>query len=71
MKELNSYISEVINQLSSNKKQPNEDAIFNLLLEKLEAIAINNEQLTEWLNYLVKSSTKQATEWCEFLSYNQ
>ena len=38
MKELNSYIIEVINQLSSTKQQPNENTIFNLLLEKLEAI---------------------------------
>ena len=55
MKILDSYISEAINQLrSSNKKQPNENAIFNLLLEKLELIAINKEQLTERLNYVVE-----------------
>ena len=40
MKELDSYIFEAINQLTSSKKQPNENAIFNLLLENLEAIAI-------------------------------
>ena len=55
MKKLYSYISEALNQLrSSNKKQPNENVIFNLLLEKLEVIAINKEQLTERLNYLVE-----------------
>ena len=59
MKELNSYIIEVINQLSSTKKQPNENTIFNLLLEKLEAIAINKEQLTERLNYLVEIKVLQ------------
>ena len=45
MKELDSYIIEAINQLRSSKKQPNENTIFNLLLEKLEAIAINKERL--------------------------
>ena len=54
MKELDSYIFEAINQLRSSKKQPNENTIFNLLLEKPEAIAINKEQLTERLNYLVE-----------------
>ena len=34
----------------SSKNQPNKNTIFNLLLEKLEAIAINKEQLTEKLN---------------------
>ena len=53
MKELDSYISEAINQLMRCKKQPNENAIFNLLLEKLEAIAINKEQSIERLNYLL------------------
>ena len=52
MEELDSYISEAINQLRSSKKQPNENDIFNLLLEKIEAITINKEQLTERLNYL-------------------
>ena len=41
MKELDSYIFEAINQLRSSKKQPNENTIFNLVLEKLETIAIN------------------------------
>ena len=59
MKELDSYIFEAINQLRSSKKQPNENTIFNLLLEKLEAIAINKEQLTERLNYLVKIKVLQ------------
>ena len=59
MKELDSYISEAINQLRSSKKQPNENAIFNLLLEKLEATAINKEQLTERLNYLVETKVLQ------------
>ena len=54
MKELDSYITEAINQLRSSKKQPNENTIFNLLLEKLEAIAINKKRLTEILNYLVE-----------------
>ena len=54
MKELDSYIFEAINQLRSSKKQPNENIIFNQLLENLEAIAINKEQLTERLNYLVE-----------------
>ena len=43
MKELDSYIFEAINQLRSSKKQPNENIIFNLLLEKSEAIDINKE----------------------------
>ena len=54
MRELDSYIFEAINQLRSSKKQPNENTIFNLLLEKLEAIAINKEQFTERLDYLVE-----------------
>ena len=58
-KELDSYIFEAINQLRSSKKQPNENTIFNLLLEKLEAIAINKEQLTEKLNYLVEIKVLQ------------
>ena len=49
MKELDSYISEAINQLRSSAKQPNDIAIFNLLLEKLGAIAVNKEQLIERL----------------------
>ena len=52
MEELDSYISEAINQLRSSKKQPNENDILNLLLEKIEAITINKGQLTERLNYL-------------------
>ena len=59
MKELDSYIFEAINQLRSSKKQPNENTIFNLLLEKLEAIAINKEQLTERLNYPVEIKVLQ------------
>ena len=43
-----------INKLRSSKKQPNENAIYNLLSEKLKEIAINNKQLTERLNYLVE-----------------
>ena len=54
MKDLDSYISEATNQLMRCKKQPNENAIFNLLLEKLEAIAINKEQSIERLNYLLE-----------------
>ena len=46
MRELDSYVFEAINQ--------NENAIFNLILEKLDAIAINKEQLTERLNYQVE-----------------
>ena len=59
MKDLNGYILEAINQLRSSKKQTNENTIFNLLLEKLEAIAINKEQLTERLNYLLKIKVLQ------------
>ena len=44
MEELDSYISEAINQLRSSKKQPNENDIFNLLLEKIEAITIDKEK---------------------------
>ena len=54
MKKLDSNIFETINQLLSSKNQPNKNTIFNLLLEKLEAIAINKEQLTERLKYLVE-----------------
>ena len=57
IEKLDSYISEAINQLRSSKKQQNEDVIFNL--EKLEAIAINKEQLTERLNYLVEIKVLQ------------
>ena len=49
LEKLDSHISEAINQLTSSKKQSNENAVLNLLLEKLEAIAINKEQLTERL----------------------
>ena len=59
MKKLDSYISETINQLRSSKKQLNENAIFDLLLEKLDEIAINKEQLTERLNYLVEIKVLQ------------
>ena len=59
IEEVDSYISESINQLRSSKKQPNENAIFNLLLEKLKAITINKEQLTERLNYLVEIKVLQ------------
>ena len=59
MKELDSYISEAINQLRSSKKQPNKNAIFNLLLEKLELKTTNKEQLTERLNYLVEIKVLQ------------
>ena len=51
MKELDSYVSEAIYQ--------NDNAIFNLLLEKLKAVAINKEQLTERLNYLVEIKVLQ------------
>ena len=59
IKELDSYIIEAINQLRSSKKQPNENTIFNLLLEKLKAIAINKEQLTERSNYIVEIKVVQ------------
>ena len=59
MKELDSYIIEAINQLRNSKKQPNENTIFNLLLEKLEAITINKERLTERLIYLVEIKVLQ------------
>ena len=51
MKKLDSYVSEAIYQ--------NDNAIFNLLLEKLKAVAINKEQLTERLNYLVEIKVLQ------------
>ena len=44
IKELDSYISEATNQLRSS----------NLLLEKLEAITINKQQLTEKRDCLVE-----------------
>ena len=59
MEELESYISEAIIQLRSSKKQSNENATYNLLSEKLEAIAINKEQLTKRLNYLVEIKVLQ------------
>ena len=59
MTELDSYTIEAINQMRRSKKQPNENTIFNLLLEKLEAIVINKEQLTERLNYLVEIKVLQ------------
>ena len=59
MVELNSYISEAINQLRSSRKQPSENAIYNLLSEKLEEIAISKEQLTESLNYLAEINVLQ------------
>ena len=37
----------------SSKKQLKENAIYNLLSEKLEVIAINKDQLTERLNDIV------------------
>ena len=52
-------ISEAINQLKINQKQPNENPIFNLLLEKLKEIDINEEQLTERLNSLVEIKVLQ------------
>ena len=54
MEESNSYISEATQQVKSSKKQPNENAVYNLLLKKLELIDINKEQLTERLNYLAE-----------------
>ena len=59
MVELNSYISEAINQLRSSRKQPSENAIYNLLSDKLEEIAISKEQLTESLNYLAEINVLQ------------
>ena len=59
MEKLDSYISEAINQLRSSKNQPNENACYNLLSEKLEAIAISKEHLTERLNYLVEIKVLQ------------
>ena len=54
MEESNSYISEATQQVKSSKKQPNENAVYNILLKKLELIDINKEQLTERLNYLAE-----------------
>ena len=59
MEKLDSYISEAINQLRSSKKQPNENAFYNLLSEKLEAVAINKEHLTKRLNYVVEIKVLQ------------
>ena len=59
MVELNSYISGAINQLRSSRKQPSENAIYNLLSDKLEEIAISKEQLTESLNYLAEINVLQ------------
>ena len=59
MVELNSYTSEAINQLRSSRKQPSENAIYNLLSDKLEEIAISKEQLTESLNYLAEINVLQ------------
>ena len=52
MKELDSYMSEAINQLRSCKNQNDENAIHNLLSEKLKAIAINKDPLIERLRNL-------------------
>ena len=60
MKELDSYIFEGIIQLRSSKEEPNQNTIFNLLLEKLEAIAINKAQLTERLSDLVEIKVLQS-----------
>ena len=50
--ELDSSISEALNQLKISKKQPNESAICNLLSEKLEVIAIIKLQVIKKLKYL-------------------
>ena len=71
MEELNSYISEAINQLRSSRKQPSENAIYNLLSDKLEEIAISKEQLTESLNYLAEINVLQNKPRCKFLLYHQ
>ena len=71
MEELNSYISEAINQLKSSRKQPSENAIYNLLSDKLEEIAISKEQLTESLNYLAEINVLQNKPRCKFLLYHQ
>ena len=52
MKELDSYMSEAINQLRSFKNQNDENAIHNLLSEKLKAISINKDRLIERLKNL-------------------
>ena len=59
MEESNSYIFEATQQVKSSKKQPNENAVYNLLLKKLELIDINKEQLTERLNYLAEIKVLQ------------
>ena len=46
IQELDSSTSEAINQLRSSKNQLNENAIYHLLSEKLEAIATNTEAVT-------------------------
>ena len=54
MKKLDSHIFDALTQLRSNKKQPTEGRIMNLLSEKLEELNIYNEQLTERLKRLVE-----------------
>ena len=54
MKELDIYMSEAINQLRSSKNQNDDNAIHNLLSEKLKAIAINRDPLIERLNNLLE-----------------
>ena len=59
MEKLDNYKSEVTNPLRNSKKQSNANAIYNLLSENLEAIAVNEEQLTEKLFYLVEIKVLQ------------
>ena len=66
MEELDSYISEAINQLRSSKKQPNENDIFNLLLEKIEAITINKEKF----NWKIKLSTTSLKDYWDSLYFH-
>ena len=54
MKKLDSHIFDVLTQLRSSEKQPNESSIMNILSEKLEELNIDKEQLTERLKRLVE-----------------
>ena len=51
MEQLDNLIYDTISKLRSNKKQPNENAIYSLISSKLESLS--KDQLEERLSYLV------------------
>ena len=51
MEQLDNLIYDTISTLRSNKKQPNENAIYSLISSKLESLS--KDQLEERLNCLV------------------